>query len=232
MIDDPPVHASTMPEIAMRMQGRYRTAEEVAVAAIRQAILAGVYPPGAKLRQEELAEALGISRIPVRAALRQLDAQGLVIFAPHRGASVKALEPGNIDEIYRLRIILETFALREAVDRIDAEQLAELSDLADELDVHPEGPAWLELRQEFYRKLYSVAGTDRTSALITKLRSDVGRYWLSLKVVHQKGSEHRMIIDAIRSGHPASAERWLADHLSRVSHELQRLVEDGARTAP
>jgi len=221
-----PVQTRSMDEIAARIQSRYHTVEEMAVAAIREAILSGIYTPGQKLRQEELAVALGTSRIPIRAALRQLDAEGLVVFSPHRGAAVRALDPADIEEIYRLRVILETFALRAAIERISPGQLDELSTAADELDVHPEGPHWLQLRQEFYRKLYEAAATPRTTALIFKLRADVGRYWLSLKVLHQKGSEHRIIIDAIRSGNAELAERWLADHLAKVSEELQRRMRE------
>lgn len=215
-----------MKQIADVAQSQYRTVEEMVVAAVREAILGGVYKPGEKLRQEQLAQVLGVSRVPVRAGLRQLEAEGLVVFSPHRGATVRSLEPSELEEIYALRILLETFALRSAMERITPEEIEELSAIVDELDSRTEGDDWLELRQRFYRRLYTIAGLHRTADIIAKLRADVGRYWLSLKVVQHEGSAHRVIVDAMRAGDPEKAERWLTEHLTKVSQELQRRVQE------
>lgn len=211
-----------MERIATEAMAKYRTVEEMVVAAVREAILSGIYRPGEKLPQEHLAQSLGVSRIPVRAGLRQLEAEGLVVFYPHRGAMVRRLEVSEIAEIYELRILLETFALRSAIDRIMPEQAEELSLLADELDRPGEGDDWLELRQQFYRRLYTIAGRPRTADLIAKLRADVGRYWLGVRVVGHEEAEHRVIVDAVKAGDAKKAEEWLAQHLTKVSAELQR----------
>lgn len=216
----------TIEDIARSARSRYRTVEDMVVAAIREAILSGVYRPGDKLPQEKLAQTLGASRIPVRAALRQLEAEGLVVFSPHRGATVRTLGPEDIAEIYALRVLLETFALRSAIDHITPEEIDELAVIADELDAHHEGEEWLELRQRFYDRLYTIAARPLTAEIITKLRADVGRYWLSLRVVDRHaGDEHRVIIDAIRAGNVEQAEHWLSEHLGQVSSELQRRVK-------
>jgi DNA-binding GntR family transcriptional regulator len=221
---------TTLNEIAARAKTQYRTVEEMAVSVIREAIVSGVFPPGAKLHQSRLAEALDVSRIPVRSAIRRLEAEGLVAVFPHRGAVVRSLEPEELREIYELRVMLETFALREAMKNITPEEMDELSELATQLDMEPEGSHWVDTRREFYRRLYRAAGRPRTLAMIEALRADVGRYWLSLRVVDHEGTAHRDLVEAIRAEDAEAAERWLADHLEHVSDELSRLAE--AETEP
>ncbi|HEY5652683.1 MAG TPA: GntR family transcriptional regulator [Acidimicrobiia bacterium] len=213
-------------QIARTARSNYRTVEEMVVAAIREAVLSGVYGPGDKLPQEKLAQALGASRIPVRAALRQLEAEGLVVFSPHRGATVRTLEPADVEEIYELRILLETFALRSAIDEITSTEVDELEAIAEDLDRLAEGEEWLRLREHFYSRLYAIARKPLTTELITKLRADVGRYWLSLRLSDHASGGHRVIVDAMRQRDPEAAERWLAKHLEEVSTELQLRVAE------
>ena len=96
--------------IAAQAHAHSHTVEEAVTGAIREAILTGVFLPGDRLRQEFLATELMTSRVPVVAALRTLEAEGLVEYLPHRGATVRILQPAEIEETYRLRILLETFA--------------------------------------------------------------------------------------------------------------------------
>jgi DNA-binding GntR family transcriptional regulator len=218
----------SLDRIARAARSNYRTVEEMVVAAIREAVLSGIYGPGDKLPQEKLAQALGASRIPVRAALRQLEAEGLVVFSPHRGATVRTLEPSDVQEMYELRILLETFAVRSAIEQITPDEVDELEAIVDDLDRLGEGEEWLKLREHFYSRLYAIAGKPLTAELIAKLRADVGRYWLSLRLVDHSSTTHRVIIDAIRAGDAKEAEAWLAEHLTNVSEELQRRVGKSA----
>ncbi len=87
------------------------------VDAVREAILTGRYAPGTRLVQEELAEAFGMSRIPLREALRRLEGEGLVVITPNRGAIVRPLAPKDIVDLYELRLALESLALRRAAER-------------------------------------------------------------------------------------------------------------------
>jgi DNA-binding GntR family transcriptional regulator len=216
--------APSMSGISTEARSRYRTIEEMVVWAVREAILRGTFKPGEKLPQEPLAQALGVSRIPVRAAFRQLEAEGLVVLFPNRGAFVRSLDPSEVEEIYDLRIILETFALRSAMERVTEAEIEELSALADRMDDLGDGEEFFDLRQTFYQRLYDLAGRPRTAEMISKLRADVGRYWLSLRVVGHGDSGHRVITDAIRARDPVAAEAWLEEHLTKVSKELQLRV--------
>jgi len=213
-------------KIAAKARSRYRTAEEMVTSAIREAVLGGVFQPGERLPQEQLAEALGVSRIPVRAGLRQLEAEGLVVLEPHRGATVRVLEAADIDEIYQLRILLETFMVRSAISLATPEEIDELENIAADLDRLEEGPDWLALRERFYDRLYEFAKRPLTAELIAKLRADVGRYWLSLRLLDHGSGGHGVIVEAIRNRDPEAAEIWLTEHLTDVSTELQRRVAD------
>jgi DNA-binding GntR family transcriptional regulator len=217
---------TTIEDIAERARARYRTVEEMVTAAIREAVLSGVYGPGERLPQEHLAESLGVSRIPVRAALKQLEAEGLVVFVPHRGATVRALEATDVEEIYQLRILLEAFVLRSAIELVTPEELDELEGIAESLDTVDEGAEWLALRERFSDRLHAIAKRPLTAEIIAKLRADVGRYWLSLRLSDHGSGGHRVIVDAMRDRDPEAAEAWLTAHLTEVSHELQRRVAE------
>src|SRR5215212_9900740 len=92
-----------------------QTIASMTLEAVRERILRGDYPEGEPLRQDALAEELGVSRIPIREALRQLEAEGLVTFNPHRGAIVSTLSLAEIDEIFSLRADIESDLVRRAV---------------------------------------------------------------------------------------------------------------------
>ncbi len=93
---------------------------------IRQAILAGHLPPGSPVIEYKLAEELGVSRAPVREALRQLAEEGLIVSVPYKGAQVVELDTRQIEELYSLRAVLEEFATRRVLDKLTAEQEAQL----------------------------------------------------------------------------------------------------------
>src|SRR3984893_4270466 len=103
--------------MAMNLARSLEPRSEGLVDALREAILTGRYAPGARLVQQELAEAFGMSRIPLREALRRLEGEGLVIISPNRGAIVRPLAPKDIVDLYDLRLALETLAVRRAAER-------------------------------------------------------------------------------------------------------------------
>ena len=127
-----------------------QTREEFAAQKLREAILLGHLKPGDKLDQNEIAELLGISRSPVRDALRTLAAEGLVEVIPHRGAAVAELSADEVEEIFLIRRILEGMAARLATQRIGPAQIAELQAVLDEIDQTSDLDGWLELNRRFH----------------------------------------------------------------------------------
>src|SRR5215216_4305615 len=101
-----------------------QTIASMTIKALRDRILRGDYPEGEPLRQDAIADELGVSRIPVREALRQLEAEGLVVFNPHRGAIVSSLSLDEIDEVFALRGDIEAGLIRRAIPLLDADDLA------------------------------------------------------------------------------------------------------------
>ncbi len=96
---------------------RLEPRSETLVDALREAILTGRYAPGARLVQDDLAAAFGVSRIPLREALRRLEGEGLVVISPNRGAIVRPLAPKDVVDLYDLRLALESLAIRRAAER-------------------------------------------------------------------------------------------------------------------
>ncbi len=134
--------------------------------ALREAILRGSYAGGQPLRQDELAAQFGTSKIPVREALRQLEAEGLVTFFPNRGAVVASLSPDEAEEIGEIRSALEAAA----------HDLHRAQDVLDEARDEPDPTRWSVLNWEFHAALYAPAGRPQLLKLIQQLHRRVDRY--------------------------------------------------------
>ncbi|HEY0602282.1 MAG TPA: GntR family transcriptional regulator [Herpetosiphonaceae bacterium] len=217
-------------ELMVDASSRYRSTPEVVAHVLRQAIMAGVFQDGQALRQDELAAELGLSKIPVREALRRLEAEGLVVFYPNRGAVVAALSAAEAEEIAEMRVALETLALRLALPRLTPRVLTQARAILDELDHEAEVTRWSTLNWEFHAALYAPAQRPRLLATITTLHSSVDRYMRVILVTmqHQAQSqqEHRALLSAceqhdettacaILKGHITAASEMLAEHLTR-----------------
>lgn len=215
---------ATLAEIARRANLRCSTVEEAVTAALREAIITGVLKPGERLRQAALAKELNTSRVPVAAALHNLAAEGLVDYAPHRGATVRVLEPEELEETYQLRIVLETFALRLAIERITPADVDELTGLAEQIDGEDDPGRRRELTDRFYRRVYTAAHCPLTAAIVGRLRAGLGRYWTGLDAGRHRHSMYNVLTDAIRAKDSSRAEQWIAEHLTAVCSELQQLI--------
>lgn len=141
---------------------------------VRERIVRGVYPASSRITEQEVAAVAGVSRTPVREALRKLHAEGLLEFVPHQGAIVTEWTHEDRDDVYELRAMLEAYGAARAARRITAEGIAELRQLAEdqyhETLAKPEG--YLErvgnLNSHFHRRIHEFAGSPR---LVTALAS-------------------------------------------------------------
>lgn len=213
----------------------FRTVGDMVYEVLRESILKGVFRPGEYLRQDRLAEAIGVSRIPVRSALLQLESEGLITFHPYRGAVVNLLSTDEMREIYDIRALLEAKALRNAMQAMTPERLAHLEELARALNEITDGEQFLTERNAFYRELYDTERQPRLVALIEKLRDEAGRYWLERRVdyVSRPGErDHLQLIAHLRANDADAAVGWLEGHLGRVRDELIALMETGEETEP
>lgn len=213
-------------------------AAETAYAVIRNKILSGDFSRGERLREEELAQLAGVSRTPIREALRRLDAEGLVEFLPNRGASVTTWSEQELDNLYEARALIEGYAAGQAAKRISEETLDRLADLSRqmrELDTASAGvDEMTRLNNDFHRILTAASGNTHLESLVRGL-TDVGlvhrtfRNYSPERLVASK-FHHDEIVTALRAGDGAWASAIVRAHILAARptiHSMVRGVSDG-----
>lgn len=221
---DDGLRKSRLDELITSSRDRFLTTEDRVVSVVRNAVISGVFQPGERLPQDHLATWLDVSRMPIRAALRQLESEGLVELIPNRGAIVTRLSVEELADLYEMRVMVETFALRKTVAAMTPELLSDLTKMADEMDEAAAHNGWFELRQEFYRALYSVGNTPRVVSVIVQFRAEVGRYIEFVE--YDRGEPHRHLLKHIEHDDPDTASAWLEAHLRAVAGSIRSGVED------
>jgi DNA-binding GntR family transcriptional regulator len=196
-------------------------------------IVAGTFPIGSRLRQESLAERFGVSRTPVREALRALEAMGVVVLVPQRGAIVRGPTPIEIREAYAVRAELEglaaELAARHATERDDTElELAArlFETAARELTAGvlcaSGRHAWTEANDRFHEAVLAAGGNERLAALVSDLHLAFPRSltWGALQdepsLLLENVLQHERVRSAIARRDPEAARRWMTDHVRRA----------------
>ena len=162
--------------LAVGQAGRPRTASEFVQRALRSAILEGRIPPGTPLRQEALAAAFDVSRMPVREALRQLEAQALLEFTPHKGAVVAELSAQDQADTYLIRRALEPVAFAQSIPHLTRADLDRAEDLIADMDREPDHGRLGELNRRFHLSLYAKAGSPKLLRLVERQLTEHDRY--------------------------------------------------------
>ncbi|AZO79475.1 MULTISPECIES: GntR family transcriptional regulator [unclassified Bosea (in: a-proteobacteria)] len=184
---------------------------------LREAIDAGHWQPGDLLRQEQIAAEYGVSRIPVREALAQLQSEGLLEVAHYRGARVSRPQAQEIDELFDLRLMVEGDLLARALSQHDQRSLRELKRLQDALEDADDRLAWIAGDIAFHEALYGPAGRPRSLALFRQLRAPIDRFSTQAlgPGARKQGwaDEHRQLIVAIAATDAAAARAILNQHL-------------------
>lgn len=217
------------------MQPIARTIKESLVEYLRDEIVRGNLVPGQRLRQDELAETYGVSTMPIREALRELEAEGLVTITPHRGAEVTQLTADDLEDIYEIRVVLEGMATRLAVPRLDAAALATLERCIREMDNQGvEVASLVRLNHEFHTTLYAASSRRHLIELLNILRHRTQHY-LNAYITEFGGlpraqEQHRAILDACRQGEAERAELEMRNHVSSVAQVVIQYVRQAVQT--
>ena len=187
--------------------------------------------PGQKLNETHLAQAYGVSRGPVREALRALEGQGLVRFVANRGAVVSRLSRTDVQEIYQIRIELEGLAARLGAARISDKQLARMRQLVGQMDTSTaDHPRWLALNNELHMTLYQASENARLCALITDQMRTLQPYMAYFLEIPGRlldtHSDHRLLLDAVARRDADQSELVTEDHLSRAAAILVSAITD------
>lgn len=189
-------------------------------------ILEGKLAPGTRIRQEELAERFGASRIPVRDALRRLEADGLVTIVANTGAWVSKLSESECADAYQIRERLEPLLLIQSMHGLDSETLEKLTALTTEMEQCNDVETFLRLDRDFHLLSYSAAPSGMIKDLVERLWNTTQHYRRAFAQLNGIESEsvthleHRLIVDAIERKDDSDAERVLAGHIRRTRNAL------------
>lgn len=207
--------------------------------AVRRAILEGRLRAGEALSISDLATDLGVSHSPVREALQRLSGQGLVVLRPARTAIVAPLELGDLQEIYRLRRLIEVDAAARAAPAFTDEQLAELeSALSAMSDQRVDSDDFWASHNAFHRVLLSPNLSVRMERMITELWQAVERYlrivYIETDVLFTRSpyDRHRPLLDAARSRDSSTMAAALTEHLENNEREVVRSLQQTGSEPP
>ncbi|GAB4431472.1 MAG: GntR family transcriptional regulator [Chloroflexi bacterium OHK40] len=222
-----------------------RTLRQSVTEAIREGILQGDLLPGAQVNQAQIAEQLGVSRGPVREALGQLEEEGLIKNVPYKGTYVTEITGEYISELYSIRRVIETFAVRQAVERATPQDMAELRALLAEMYATAEHDDIVQMGKLDIQFHYVICRSAHHSLLMQMWKSiEIGvRRCLALRhKIYRSAADvigtHPDIVAAIEAGEADRAATILATHIDEAGEHLYRSwarsqsEEDGALAAP
>ncbi|SNS95745.1 DNA-binding transcriptional regulator, GntR family [Rhodococcoides kyotonense] len=201
---------------------------------LRTAIVEGVYPPGHRLVQEELADRFGVSRIPLREALRTLVGEGLLRSERGRGTFVTALDIEEIDEIYDLRKLIEPSFAEHVVERVSRRDIARFEDMADAMDNVGDTGAdtWSRTNLSFHLDMYRLSRLPMRYEIIAQMYHRLEPY--SRFYVHGTNAyervqcEHKGMVDALSSGDATALADLILAHIEGGQTGLHRAWENSA----
>ena len=206
---------------------------------IREAILDGRLQPGQRLKEEDLARQLGISRTPVREALLMLQVEGLVVAAPNRGAAVRSHTPDDLEDLYVLRALLEGHAARRAGVRITEEQVDQLRESCERFDALAPEEELRELVREnmfFHSTILDIAGSARLASMVRRVIELPLVYksyiWYSPDQKRISSHYHRQIVNALAAGDGDRAELVMKEHVFEARDLLVARLRSGEAPAP
>jgi len=211
----------------------YKPLREIVFEHLREAIITGMLRPGERLMELQLAEDMGVSRTPVREAIRKLELEGLVIMVARRGAYVSDLSMRDIAETFEIRAALESLAAGLAADRITPEELEQLERTLVSIGECIESSDIQEivtLDEEFHSILFAASRNQRLSQIVSNLREQITRFRrTSLSTPGRfKGvfQEHKAIVEAISERNAPLAQALAKEHIENAEHSIMEWVRE------
>ena len=205
-----------------------RTAQQKVYEVLKDRIINGVLSGGQQLRQDDLASEFGVSRIPVREALIQLDSEGLVRFSPYKGAVVTTLSPLEVWDIFDIRFMLESTALNSAVDNLTEDDFHRIYEIVEAQEKSMSPMERSNLNWDFHSYIYEKAHRPKLYEMITSLHVSVDRY---LRLYLRFGdsqvdsmASHQELVDALKSKDIDRAIETLRVHLKIAQEQIMRML--------
>ena len=207
-----------------------RAKPESLVDRLRHDILRGGLEPGLPLRQDEIAARCGVSKIPVREALLQLVAEGLVVLQPNRGFTVAGLQPQEAEEILEIRAVLECQAMRDAMPKMTDADVGRAAVILDQAEATDALDRWSDLNWEFHATLYAPAKRKRLLDLIRQVSNPTDRYIrVLISNANYRGRaerEHRAILSACDVRNAEAAAALLDQHIRQTGVLLAAFLKE------
>lgn len=201
----------------------YKPLRDVVFENLREAILEGKLTPGQRLMEVQLAEQLGVSRTPVREAIRKLELEGLVVMLPRKGAYVANMSLKDILDVLEIRASLEGLAASLAAERISPEDIKELEKIANEFEEsteHADVETLLRKDVEFHECIFKAANNKKLHQLITSLWEQVYRFRVTYISDYDSSvniiNEHKLILQAIKDGDVDVAKKYATEHIEKA----------------
>jgi DNA-binding GntR family transcriptional regulator len=214
------------------------TAQEAVLAELRRTILEGELAPGAQILQDRIAEQLGVSRVPVREALKMLEGEGQVSYAPHRGYFVTELDTAELMEVYQIRDILEAEAVTRALPHLGEDDYERMQEAVDDMEAAERGSDIVALtaaNRRFHFALMEPCGMPRLLRIIRQLWDSTDPY-RSVYFGHERHrktvrQEHRAILRAVRDRNADELVRELTEHRLHAVESLRNILDTAATAA-
>lgn len=206
-------------------EGGATSAQQQAYIYLRDQIQQGHLKGGARVKPEDVAHVLGISRMPVREAIRQLDTEGLLTIRPNRGAIVTVLTADRLVELFEMRAVLEGLCARWACKLLDEDGFDELTLLLNRMTrASTDVDQWIERHEAFHDFICQRSGRPYVAAEVRKLRAAAEPY---LRMSQTRDSamadsqrQHTEVLEALRSGDPERAETVMRRHVDSTASDL------------
>ena len=212
----------------------YLPLRDVVFNTLRQAILKGELKPGERLMEIQLANKLGVSRTPVREAIRKLELEGLVLMIPRKGAEVAEITRQDMEDVLEVRTALEELAVKDACDHITDAQLSELKKASNEFKkALLEGKDLVtcaDADMHFHDVILSATNNRRLIQMLNNLSEQMYRYRMEyVKDIRQRSNlveEHRELLDAISSRDSIKAKELMKTHLLNQQQEVINNIQE------
>ena len=209
----------------------YKPLREIVFEYLRQSILDGKLEPGKRLMEIQMAEQLGVSRTPVREAIRKLELEGLVVMVPRRGAYVADVSIKDVLEVLEVRMVLEGLAASLAAERMSDDEINELTSVCDEFKRYYEEDnieGMIQKDVEFHDRIFNSTGNNKLNQISQSLREQIYRFRVRYISRYNKAKElvdeHQALLDAIRNRDPDKAYKCGMKHIENLTdHMMEQL---------
>lgn len=211
----------------------YKPLRDVVFESIRGAILSGTIKPGERLMEVQMAEKLGVSRTPIREAIRKLELEGLVIMVPRKGVYVADLSVKDITDVLEIRAALEGLAASLAASRVKKEDVDSIEKAVREFDEAIKGEDFeliVEKDMQFHASIFEATNNEKLIALTNNLREQIQRFRVMMlknsSKLNDMSSEHREIADAICNKNMEKAQELASSHIVQAEYHILKMVEN------